>query len=147
MSSVDAGSGSGAASASFSSGRCVRQELLVRYSSVSPVSVKTHSFCASLCLATQQRKLLSRPWCGVFRSKCSTCLLLRRSVFLQTPASPPLFTSYFWEAGGGMEARLRGEAGRQGRREGGRQGWQGGQGGRQSGRQGQSRCPHAPRRR
>ena len=44
-----------------------------------------HSFCARPCPAVQQQKLLSSPRFGVLETNSFTCILLRRSVFSQTP--------------------------------------------------------------
>ena len=41
-----------------------------------------HVFYSNLGLATQQQKLLSSPWLGVFGANKPTCLLLRRRVFV-----------------------------------------------------------------
>ena len=50
-----------------------------------PVSVKKHSSYVSLGHATQQQKLQSSPRFGVFKADFPTGLLIRRSVFSQTP--------------------------------------------------------------
>ena len=55
------------------------------HSLIIPVSVKDASLSASRCLAKKQHKLLSSPGFGVFRASCSKGLLLRRSIFSQTP--------------------------------------------------------------
>ena len=51
-----------------------------------------HSFCKSLCPATQHQKLLPSPWFGTLKAGRPTFLFLRRSVFLvtfsQTPVGP-----------------------------------------------------------
>ena len=50
-----------------------------------PVSVKEHSFCASLGRAILQQKLLSSLRGGASEANIPMSVLLRRSVFSQTP--------------------------------------------------------------
>ena len=56
-----------------------------------PVSEKNNSllFCVSLGHATQQQKLQSCPRFGAFKAHFLTSLLVRRGVFVQTPAVCP----------------------------------------------------------
>ena len=50
-----------------------------------PVSAKKHPFCWSLCHAIFQQKLLSSPWFGALKADVPMRIILRRSVFSQTP--------------------------------------------------------------
>ena len=50
-------------------------------STVVPVFVKKHSFCASPCPATQQQKLLSSPWFGAPKTDVPMSCLFPNSVF------------------------------------------------------------------
>ena len=51
------------------------------------VCEKKYLFYLGLGHATQQQKLLSSPRFGAFRADFPTCLLIRRSVFSQTPVN------------------------------------------------------------
>ena len=53
------------------------------------VCANKQAFCASLGRTTQQQKLQSSPRYGAFKTGCPTCLLIRRSVFSQTPVGTP----------------------------------------------------------
>ena len=54
---------------------------------VHPGACEKHSFWANLCHAIPQQKLLHSPWFGAPRAYLPKGLLLRRSVFSQTPVS------------------------------------------------------------